>query len=59
MGTPGQREKQYRTHRAMKAASNVMEHRVQRALKDIVSEETNLVVKDKKAAKKIKTRLVI
>ncbi|CAG7838084.1 unnamed protein product [Allacma fusca] len=53
-GSPSTREKQYQKYRAVKAVSNVHEHRVQQAIKDNPCEETSLV-KDKRAAKKIMT----
>ncbi|XP_072036628.1 dnaJ homolog subfamily C member 28-like [Amphiura filiformis] len=51
-GTPIQREKQYQAYRALRAANLAMDHKVEKLA---YQDESALVVKDKKAAQKIKT----
>ncbi|KAG8234070.1 hypothetical protein J437_LFUL013566 [Ladona fulva] len=51
-GTPAQREKQFRKYRAVTAAENVYNHRINKLANQM---EDGLLVKDKKEAKKIKT----
>ncbi|GLH01598.1 Uncharacterized protein GBIM_07701 [Gryllus bimaculatus] len=53
IGTPQQREKQYQRKRAWTAAQNVYNHRMS---KIPAGDEQMLILKDKKEAKKIKTR---
>nr|XP_054752639.1 dnaJ homolog subfamily C member 28-like [Lytechinus pictus] len=55
-GTPSQRQKQYQKYRAMKASDAVSTHRI---YKIAVTDEKGLVLKDKKAARKIRTTNVI
>lgn len=55
-GTPSQRQKQYQYYRAMKASDAVS---TQRIYKIAVTDEKGLVLKDKKAARKIRTTNVI
>ena len=55
-GTPVQRQKQYQSFRAMRAANLAMDHKVEKMAYQDVSDSVNaLIVKDKKAAQKIKT----
>ncbi|XP_072178660.1 dnaJ homolog subfamily C member 28-like [Diadema setosum] len=55
-GTPNQRQKQYQKHRAVKAADAVSSHRM---YKIAMTDEKSLVIKDKRAARKIRTTNVI
>lgn len=55
-GTPSQRQKQYQNYRAIKAADAVSTHRM---YKIAVTDEKGLVLKDKAAARKIRTKNVI
>lgn len=57
-GTPAQRQKQYSKHRASVAFQNVHEHRIGK-LSQQNCEEQSLIAKDKKEAKKIKTRYIV
>lgn len=54
MGTPSQRQKQYTSYQAMRAASNVNEYRVQKLSSQYP--ETALQQKERRAARKIRTR---
>lgn len=54
MGTPSQRQKQYNSYQAMRAASNVNEYRVQKLSAEYP--ETALQQKERRAARKIRTR---
>ncbi|KAF4524113.1 hypothetical protein B566_EDAN007696 [Ephemera danica] len=53
-GTPQQRQKQHQMYRAAVAIENLYDHRVGKLRGK--SEEDSLIIQDKKAAKKIKTR---
>jgi DnaJ family protein C protein 28 len=53
-GTPRQRQNQYQKYRAAVAIDNLYDHRVNKLKSNSV--EDALIIKDKKAAKQIKTR---
>ena len=55
-GTPSQRQRQYQKHRAAKASQAASDHRI---YKIAMTDEKGLVVKDKRAARKIRTTNVI
>lgn len=54
MGTPSQRQKQYASYQAMRAASNVNEYKVKKISAEYP--ETALLQRERAAAKKIRTR---